>query len=68
MEVGEVSSQAVSETCVVCGEIKTKGIHLYTSFICMECEMDMIKTETNDPKYPYYLKQLRKVTAPSIYS
>ncbi|MGQ0518441.1 sigma factor G inhibitor Gin, partial [Bacillus sp. D-CC] len=29
--------------------------------ICYECEKDMVNTETNDPKYIYYLKQLRKL-------
>ncbi|MDE3840509.1 sigma factor G inhibitor Gin [Bacillus methanolicus] len=56
------------ETCVVCEQVKLKGIHIYTSFICMECEQDLIQTETNDPKYKYYLKQLKKITTPEIYS
>ena len=56
------------ETCVICENHKPKGIHLYTSFICTECENDLIQTETNDPKYKYFLKQLRKVTNPEIFS
>ncbi|WP_428910305.1 sigma factor G inhibitor Gin [Niallia sp. Krafla_26] len=56
------------ETCVICDEQKDKGIHLYTSFICIECEKDVILTETNDPKYKYYLSKLRKVTKPGIVS
>ncbi len=56
------------EICVICEEQKEKGIHLYTSFICSDCEKDMIMTETNDPKYKYFLKKLRKVTAPEIFS
>ncbi len=56
------------ETCVVCERTKSRGIHLYTSFICAECEREMVSTETNDPKYIYYLKQLRKVAAQRILS
>ena len=56
------------EICVICEEKKEKGIHLYTSFICTNCERDMIKTETNDPKYKFFLNKLRKVTAPEIFS
>ena len=56
------------ETCAVCEQIKGMGIHLYTTFICEECERDMIRTDTNDPKYQYYLKQLRKITNPEIFS
>ena len=56
------------EMCVICENLKPKGIHLYTSFICTECENDLIQTETNDPKYKYFLKQLKKITTPEIFS
>nr|WP_295975407.1 sigma factor G inhibitor Gin [uncultured Bacillus sp.] len=58
----------ISETCVICGEKKERGIHLYTSFLCMDCERDIILTETNDPKYKDYLKKLKKITTPEIFS
>ncbi|MFL6561321.1 MAG: sigma factor G inhibitor Gin [Bacillus sp. (in: firmicutes)] len=56
------------ETCVICESLKPKGIHLYTSFICTECENDLIHTDTNDPRYKYFLKQLKKITTPEIFS
>ena len=71
MEVEGLSSLAHShheETCVICEDLKPIGIHLYTSFICTDCERDLIQTGTNDPKYKYFLKQLRKVTNPEIFS
>lgn len=68
MEVGILSSQHHGENCVLCEEKKVRGIHLYTSFICTECENDLIKTDTNDPKYKYYLNQLKKATKPEIFS
>ena len=37
------------ETCAVCEQVKGVGRHLYTTFICEECERDMIGTDTNDP-------------------
>ncbi|MDZ4637971.1 sigma factor G inhibitor Gin, partial [Bacillus cereus] len=36
-------------------------IYVYNNLICHECEKDMVNTETDDPKYIYYLKQLRKL-------
>ncbi|EIJ80114.1 forespore-specific protein [Bacillus methanolicus PB1] len=63
-----IAKEQPGETCVVCEKVKLKGIHIYTSFICMECERNLIHTETNDPKYKYYLKQLKKITTPEIYS
>lgn len=72
MEVGLLSSalpnKQPGETCVICEDEKLRGIHLYTSFICTDCEHDLIKTDTDDPKYKYYLHQLKKVTKPEIYS
>jgi hypothetical protein len=56
------------EYCVICEQKKMKGIHLYTSFICTECEKNIIKTETDDPKYKYYINQLKKVTKPQIFT
>ena len=72
MEVGELSSlinnNSIGETCVICEHTKLRGIHLYTNFICTDCETDMVRTETDDPMYNFYLTQLKKVTTPEIYS
>ena len=58
----------VGEKCVICEQMKPKGIHLYTSFICTDCETDLIQTDTNDPKYTFFLKQLKKIATPEIFS
>jgi hypothetical protein len=72
MEVGELNSPLAQnqfgEACVICEQMKPKGIHLYTSFICIECEKEMLQTEISNPKYKYFLKQLRKITTPEIFS
>jgi hypothetical protein len=72
MEVGELNSPLAQnqfgETCVICEQMKPKGIHLYTSFICIECEKELLQTEITNPKYKYFLKQLRKITTPEIFS
>ncbi|MGG0304107.1 sigma factor G inhibitor Gin [Bacillus albus] len=49
------------EVCIVCETERKEGIYVYNNLICYECEKDMVNTETNDPKYIYYLKQLRKL-------
>ncbi|MGQ7055587.1 sigma factor G inhibitor Gin, partial [Bacillus cereus group sp. BceL245] len=50
-----------SEVCIVCETKRKEGIYVYNNLICHECEKDMVNTETDDPKYIYYLKQLRKL-------
>ncbi|MEW9111033.1 MAG: sigma factor G inhibitor Gin [Cytobacillus gottheilii] len=56
------------KVCVICDQAKVSGIHLYTSFICTECERELISTDTSNPKYKYYLTKLKKVTTPQILS
>jgi hypothetical protein len=56
------------ETCIICDLKKSMGIHLYTSFICIDCEKEMTNTQTSDPKYQYYLEKLRRVKNPPLYS
>ena len=72
MEVDDLgralAKEHVGESCVICEQMKPIGIHLYTSFICTECEQVMIHTDTSDPKYKYYIEQLRKITKPEIFS
>ena len=49
------------EKCIVCEQRKDSGIHLYTSFICIECEQEIVNTDIDDPKYKFYLKQLKVI-------
>lgn len=58
----------IERMCIVCESPKSEGIHLYASFVCCECEMSIIQTDTSDSRYKYYLQQLKKVTKPEMYS
>ncbi|MFD1708127.1 sigma factor G inhibitor Gin [Siminovitchia sediminis] len=49
------------EKCIICKKEQDKGIHLYTSFICTDCEQEMVQTETDDPKYKYFVEQMRVI-------
>ncbi|PGM87663.1 sigma factor G inhibitor Gin [Bacillus cereus] len=50
-----------SEICIVCETKRREGIYVYNNLICYECERNLVNTETNDPQYIHYLKQLRKL-------
>jgi hypothetical protein len=63
-----IAIKQLGEICVVCEQSKPKGIHLYTSFICVECERSLVATPTTDPKYKYYISKLRKINKPEIFS
>ncbi|WP_409303599.1 sigma factor G inhibitor Gin [Peribacillus sp. SCS-155] len=63
-----VTKKSAGETCIVCEHVKDVGIHLYTSFICNECERDLINTDTDHPKYTHYVNQLKKIGTSKILS
>ncbi len=50
------------EMCIVCHSEKNEGIHLLASFICRECELNIVEAETDDPNYQFYVEQLRELT------
>jgi hypothetical protein len=56
------------QRCGICEEEKARGIHLYTTFICTECEHNMIHTEPREEKYNYYVRKLKNATKPKLYS
>ncbi|MFC3041005.1 sigma factor G inhibitor Gin [Virgibacillus xinjiangensis] len=56
------------ERCGICEEEKEMGIHLYTMFICRECEKNIIHTEPREEKYNYYLRKLKNISKPKLYS
>lgn len=64
MEVENVKEILISTQptyCVVCEQEKEKGIFIYKGFLCEECEKEIVQTDTDDPRYMFYLEQLRKV-------
>lgn len=56
------------EHCTICEEEKKRGIHLYNLFICCECERNIVSTEPREQKYQYYLKKLKNMNQPTLYS
>ncbi|MEC2113494.1 anti-sigma-G factor [Bacillus stercoris] len=58
----------LNHTCVICDQEKNRGIHLYTKFICLDCERKIISTSTSDPDYAFYVKKLKSIHTPPLYS
>jgi hypothetical protein len=71
MEVEDMKTSEArhyGETCTVCEQKKESGIHLYTSFICKECEREIVNTDTSDANYEYFVQQLKKASTPKLFS
>ena len=45
--------------CVMCGHRKQHGIVIHSGFICDECEYEIVHTEVNDEKYPFFIKRMK---------
>lgn len=49
------------ETCLICEEKSDTGIHICDRFICESCEQKMVRTDTRDASYAYYLEKMRNL-------
>ncbi|MGN1401122.1 MAG: sigma factor G inhibitor Gin, partial [Bacillus sp. (in: firmicutes)] len=68
-EMAAINHRPRSEyvVCIICERKKDRGMYIYTSFICHECEREIVNTEIGDAEYPFYLNQLKRVTQPRQY-
>ncbi|WP_193726607.1 sigma factor G inhibitor Gin [Paenibacillus guangzhouensis] len=48
-------------TCIICGEKKEEGIVIISEFICLDCEAEMVHTDVQDEKYPFFIHQLKRI-------
>lgn len=51
----------VEQSCIICDQHKMEGIHIYDSFICSECEQEMVVTDVVDLKYSFFIKRLKRI-------
>lgn len=58
----------IGETCLICGETKKQGIHIFNQLICDSCEKEIVETNTDDVRYQEYIEKLSKLTEPIINS
>lgn len=68
MEVEKVTNTKTFECCGICEEQKEHGIHLYTLFICRDCEYNMLHTEPHEEKYRYYVQKLKNMNQTQLFS
>lgn len=47
--------------CVICQTNQDEGIRVNEKWICLSCEMEMVNTDVLDPKYPYFIHQLKQI-------
>lgn len=61
LNVLETKTVPQGGTCVVCGEQKALGIRIFAQFLCVECEREIVNTDVEDEKYPYYIERMKQI-------
>ncbi|YCA43706.1 sigma factor G inhibitor Gin [Bacillus sp. JZ8] len=54
------------EQCMVCEEYREEGIRILFSFLCRDCEKEIVDTETNEVMYDYYVKKLKQMNTSKV--
>ena len=59
----KVMDNKLEHQCVICGEQKSEGegIRIISGFICEPCEMEMVRTDVRDDKYPFFIHQMKQI-------
>ncbi|MBO8172649.1 MAG: sigma factor G inhibitor Gin [Bacillaceae bacterium] len=47
--------------CIVCEKEQEDGLEIWGEFICRSCENEMVNTNVEDKKYPFFIRQMRQI-------
>lgn len=59
-----ILKKSIGETCLICEETKSDGIHIFNQLLCDSCEKKLVETSPEDKRYREYIKKLAKLTKP----
>ncbi|MDO9534186.1 MAG: sigma factor G inhibitor Gin [Bacillota bacterium] len=49
------------KNCLCCGSVKGSGITVLSSFICLDCEQEIISASFHDRKYGRFIEILKEI-------
>jgi site-specific DNA-adenine methylase len=50
-----------SSPCMICGQKRENGIHILLAFLCDNCAIEMVQTDVQNVKYPYFVHRMKQV-------
>jgi hypothetical protein len=53
--------ESIAMPCIICGQKNLNGIRILSEFICEGCEAEMVHTDVQDEKYPYFIHQMKQI-------
>jgi hypothetical protein len=48
--------------CMICGHVRFEGIRILAAFLCDDCESELVATDVQDKKYPFFVHRLRQLS------
>ena len=58
-QTGDAERQA--PLCMICENPRPEGIHICGQFLCSECEEEIVRTNVEDEKYPFFITRMKRV-------
>lgn len=52
---------ATDQVCTICGKESELGIHIVTSFICSDCEQEIVTIDVKDERYPFFVNRMKTI-------
>ncbi|MFC4768512.1 sigma factor G inhibitor Gin [Effusibacillus consociatus] len=56
-----MSESSQTRVCIVCREPKSEGIRIWEQFVCVSCEREIVQTDVEDEKYPFYIERMKGI-------
>ena len=50
-----------NERCIICQVSSAEGITILDSFLCTDCEQEIVRTEVDDTRYTMFVSKLREL-------
>ncbi|RYL89800.1 sigma factor G inhibitor Gin [Sporolactobacillus sp. Y61] len=59
--MAEEAHAPIHETCMICNQLKSEGLHIGNQLICDSCRRTIVKTDVTDWKYGFLIKKLSQL-------
>lgn len=56
-----VNANTTDQICTICGKEHELGIHIVSSFICSDCEQELVATDVKDERYPFFVARMKHI-------
>lgn len=51
-----------AEICIICSQVRRDGIKILAAFLCDDCESELVTTDAQDLKYPFFVQRMKQIS------